>query len=49
MGGCFSLGWVEQLLVWLVIVCAIIAVLRLFGKPKRRQVSLCVAIQDNRE
>ena len=26
---CFSLGWLEQLLVWLVIVCAIIAVLKL--------------------
>ena len=26
---CFSLGWIEQLLVWLVIVCAIIAILRL--------------------
>jgi len=26
---CFSLGWVEQLLVWLVIVCAIVAILRL--------------------
>ena len=27
--GCFSLAWIEQLLVWLVIVCAIIAILRL--------------------
>ena len=27
---CFSLGWIEQLLVWLVIVCAIVAILRLF-------------------
>ena len=26
---CFSLPWLEQLLVWLVIVCAIIAILRL--------------------
>ena len=26
---CFSLGWIEQLLVWLVIVCAIVAILRL--------------------
>jgi hypothetical protein len=26
---CFSLEWLEQLLVWLVIVCAIIAILRL--------------------
>jgi len=26
---CFSLPWLEQLLVWLVIVCAIIMVLRL--------------------
>lgn len=26
---CFSLAWVEQLLVWLVVVCAIIAILRL--------------------
>ena len=29
MGGCFSFGWLEQLLVWLVIVFAIIAILRL--------------------
>ena len=29
MGGCFSLGWLEQLLVYLVIVGAIIAILRL--------------------
>jgi hypothetical protein len=27
---CFTLEFVEQLLVWLVIVCAIIAILRLF-------------------
>lgn len=26
---CFSIGWLEQLLVWLVIVCAVIMVLRL--------------------
>lgn len=26
---CFTLGWIEQLLVWLVIVCAVIAILRL--------------------
>ena len=26
---CFTLTWLEQLLVWLVIVCAIIAILRL--------------------
>lgn len=26
---CFSLGWVEQLLVWLVIVCAIVALIKL--------------------
>ena len=26
---CFTLGWLEQLLVWLVIVCAVIMVLRL--------------------
>jgi hypothetical protein len=26
---CFSLGWIEQLLVWLVIVCAIVAIIRL--------------------
>lgn len=26
---CFSLGFIEQLLVWLVIVCAIVAILRL--------------------
>lgn len=27
---CFSLSWVEQILVWLVIVCAVVAILRLF-------------------
>ena len=27
---CFSIGWIEQLLVWLVIVCAIIGILKLF-------------------
>jgi len=26
---CFNLGWFEALLVWLVIVCAVIAILRL--------------------
>lgn len=26
---CFSLSWLEQMLVWLVIVCAIVAVIRL--------------------
>lgn len=26
---CFSMGWLEQLLVWLVIVCAIVAIIRL--------------------
>jgi len=26
---CFTLGWIEQLLVWLVIVCAIVAIIRL--------------------
>ena len=29
MGGCFSLGWIENVLVWLVIICAIIAILKL--------------------
>jgi hypothetical protein len=29
MMGCFSLGWLEQLLIWLVVVCAVIAVIRL--------------------
>ena len=29
MGGCFSLGWLEQLCVWLIIVCAVVAVIRL--------------------
>lgn len=27
--GCFTLGWIEQLLVWLVIICAIVAIIRL--------------------
>ncbi len=27
--GCFSMAWLEQLLVWLVIVCAVVAILRL--------------------
>ena len=26
---CFSMGWIEQLLVWLVIVCAVFAILKL--------------------
>ncbi len=26
---CFSLPWLEQLLIWLVIVCAIVAIIRL--------------------
>jgi hypothetical protein len=26
---CFSLGWLEQLLIWLIVICAIIAVVRL--------------------
>lgn len=26
---CFSLGWIEQLLVWLVIVCAVVAILKI--------------------
>ena len=28
--GCFSLGWIQQLLVWLVIIVAIVALIRLF-------------------
>jgi membrane protein DedA with SNARE-associated domain len=27
--GCFSLDWVEQLLIWFVIVCLIVAIIRL--------------------
>ncbi len=45
MGGCFSLGWVEQLLVWLVIVCAIIAVLRLFLPWIAAQLGLGIIVQ----
>ena len=26
---CFSLGWLEQLLVWIVIVCAVVGILKL--------------------
>lgn len=26
---CFSLSWIEELLVWLIIVCAVVAILRL--------------------
>jgi hypothetical protein len=26
---CFSLGWVEQLIVWLIIVCAVVAIIKL--------------------
>ena len=26
---CFSLGWIEQLLVWIVIVCAVVGILKL--------------------
>lgn len=29
MGGCFSLMWLQQLLIWLVIVAAIVGILRL--------------------
>jgi len=29
MGGCFSLSWLESLLVYLIIVCAVVAILRL--------------------
>lgn len=34
---CFSLQWVEQLLIWLVVICAVVALLRLlvsFVLPK---------------
>lgn len=27
--GCFSLPWLEQILIWLVVVCAVVAILRL--------------------
>lgn len=27
--GCFSLAWFQQLLIWLVIVCAVVAILKL--------------------
>lgn len=27
--GCFSLGWLEQVLVYLVVICAIVAILKL--------------------
>jgi hypothetical protein len=26
---CFSLGWVEHLLVWLVVICAVVAIVQL--------------------
>jgi branched-subunit amino acid transport protein AzlD len=26
---CFSLGWIESLLIWLVVVCAVVAVIKL--------------------
>ena len=26
---CFSLGWIENLLIWLVVICAIVAVIKL--------------------
>ena len=29
MGGCFSLGWIEQVCIWLIMVFAIIAIIRL--------------------
>jgi hypothetical protein len=29
MGGCFSLGWIENLCVWLIVVCAVVAIIRL--------------------
>jgi len=27
--GCFSLGWIEQLCIWLIVVCAVVAIIRL--------------------
>jgi hypothetical protein len=27
--GCFSLGWLEQLLIWLVVIAAVMAIVRL--------------------
>lgn len=29
MTGCFSLGWIEQLCIWLIVVCAVVAIIRL--------------------
>ena len=29
MGSCFSLGWLEQICIWLIMVAAIVAVIRL--------------------
>lgn len=26
---CFSIGWLEQVIVWLIIVCAVVAIIRL--------------------
>jgi hypothetical protein len=31
--GCFSLGMLEQLLIWLVIICAVIAIIKLLLIP----------------
>ena len=27
--GCFSLGWIEQLCIWLIVICAVVAIIRL--------------------
>ena len=43
--GCFSIAWIEQLLVWLVIVCAIIAILRLFLPWVAAQLGISIVAQ----
>jgi hypothetical protein len=42
---CFSIGWIEQLLVWLIIVCAIIAILRLLLPWIAAQLGLPIVTQ----
>ena len=42
---CFSIGWLEQLLVWLIIVCAVVAVLRLIVPGVAAQLGVPVIAQ----
>lgn len=43
--GCFSLGWLEQMLIWLVCVGAVIAILKLFVPWVMAQVGIPIVGQ----